>query len=120
MTSLMTYLDKLTYINELVVVSITHTLKGVVLSGEVTGQTLEGISHGLLDQATLSTADGWGEANSLHGAAGTDTARLDVLGVGDLALKLASIQIGSGVLLVGSESLMFVINDGIKDLLEYL
>merc|ERR1711931_538413 len=95
-------------VDELVLLSVGHTVQGVVLSLELTLQRGQGLNGQLLNGSALATAVVGGQGVSLDGASGTHTAGQHVGGVQVIStLQVLEVEVG-GVLVGGLVSAVTV------------
>merc|ERR1719184_530668 len=103
-------------VNQLLADLLIHASQGVVVSGKVRGEVLDGIDHQLLNSNSLVPGDSRGQAESINGATNTDSARVDRDIRVNITLDLAGIHI-RGVHSRGKDSVVLLdkrVEDGGK------
>merc|ERR1719419_2243342 len=106
--------------DQLLLLSISHGLQGVVLSLELAIQAGQSLNGQLLNKSALATAVVGGQGESLDAAASTDTAGQNIVGVQVVTtLQVLEVQVGL-VLVSGLVSTMTVRDDGVQQILEDL
>jgi len=105
-------------INKLLADSLVHASEGIVGSGKISSQSLQGSVHELLNSNALFLGDSGGKAESVDGATDTDTGGVDGDIRVDVSGNLADIHVG-GVHGIGADAVVFL-NDGIENLSEVL
>merc|ERR1719510_2230892 len=92
-------------VNQLLANPLVHSSQGVVVSGKVRGEVLDGIDHKLLNSNTLLLSDSRGKTKAIDGTANADSARVDGCVGDNFSLDLAGIHVGS-VLGRGADSVV--------------
>merc|ERR1719193_1565214 len=94
-------------VNQLLADLLIHASQGVVVSGKVRGEVLDGIDHQLLNSNSLVPGDSRGQAESINGATNTDSARVDRDIRVNITLDLAGIHV-RGVHSRGKDSVVLL------------
>merc|ERR1719510_348655 len=100
-------------VNQLLANPLVHSSQGVVISGKVRGEVLDGVDHKLLNSNTLLLSDSRGKTKAIDGTANADSARVDGCVGDNVSLDLAGIHVGS-VLGRGADSVVLT-DERVKD-----
>jgi len=100
-------------IDKLLANRFLHSSEWVIVSSKVLGEVLDGADHELLNSNTLFLGDSRRKAESINGAANTDSAGVDWDILSYIALDLSNVHVRS-VLGVGGDSVVFL-DDGVED-----
>merc|ERR1719510_410762 len=82
-------------VNQLLANPLIHSSQGVVVSGKIRGEVLDGIDHKLLNSNTLLLSDSRGKTKAIDGTANAGSAGVDGCVGDNVSLDLAGIHVRS-------------------------
>lgn len=107
-------------VDQPLLISGIHVGQGVVFPGQVTAQSGQGVDDRTLHLPALHAVHGGWEAEPSDATSSTDTAGFDVFGIQGAVGQLVGGELWGWVLVGRLESLVLLVDDSVKDLVESL